>query len=216
MRKIAVILSGCGFKDGAEVTEAVSTFIALGEHQVEYKVYSLNHTFKALNHINDEEQESRNVMTESSRITRGEIESIKDLKADNFDAVIFPGGFGVAKHFCEFASLGHKSKVQSDVKGIIESFHSQSKPIGAFCISPALVSLVLGEQGVAVTIGNDKAVAEEIEKTGAQHITCEVTDYVTDRENKVITSPAYMYDNAKPFEVFTGIQKAIKEIVEMA
>lgn len=216
MKKIAVLLAGCGFKDGAEITEAISTLIALGEHNVEYRCFSLNKDFSAVNHINDDSQDIRNVMIESSRITRGVIESIEDLDSNSFDAIIFPGGFGVAQHFCEFAALGSKASVNPKIKSLIQSFHKQSKPIGAFCIAPALIALVLGDQDAVVTIGNDTAVAEEIEKTGAQHVECQVTDYVTDRENKLITSPAYMYDKAKPFEVFKGIQSAIKEIVEMA
>ena len=216
MRKIAVMLSGCGFKDGAEITEAVSTYIALGELNVEFKSFAINKDFKSVNHITDDEEDTRNVLTESSRITRGDVESLDMLNPNEFDAIIFPGGFGVAKHFCEFAALGSKASVKPEIKTLIEKFHSQSKPIGAFCISPALIALVLGSHNVAVTIGNDQDVAQEIEKTGAQHIECEVTDYITDRENKVITTPAYMYDSAKPFEVFKGIQSAIKEIVEMA
>lgn len=216
MKHIAVVLSGCGFKDGAEITETISSFIALGEHDVHYSTYSLDEDFQAQNHINDEQQETRNILVESSRMTRGKIDSLNNLNPENYDAIIFPGGFGVAKYFCDFASLGHKATVNSNIKKIIVNFHEQSKPIGAFCIAPALMALVLGKHGVALTVGNDPEVAKEIEKTGAQHIECEVTDYVTDRENKMITTPAYMYDSAKPIEVFTGIQKAIKEIVEMA
>lgn len=102
-----------------------------------------------------------------------------------------------------------------EVEKTIKAFYSQSKPIGAICIAPALIARVLGEHGVTVTIGNDKETAQEIGKTGAQHVECAVDDYVTDRERKVITTPAYMYD-AKPNQVFTGVRKAIKELVEMA
>ena len=40
----------------------------------------------------------RNVLVESARIARGNIKSLSGLEASNFDAVIFPGGFGAAKN----------------------------------------------------------------------------------------------------------------------
>ena len=215
MKKIAVVLSGCGFKDGADVTEAVSTLIALSKHSVDYQVFAPNTDFAATNHLTDSRGEPRNVLIESARISRGHSKDLRELKADDFDAVVFPGGFGAALHLCTWAKDGSHCEVDSDAERVIKDFYSQSKPIGAICIAPALIARVLGDKNVSVTIGNDKETSQEITKTGATHIECTVDDYVTDRESKVITTPAYMYD-AKPHQVFTGISKAIKELVEMA
>lgn len=216
MKKVAVVLSGCGFKDGAEITEAVSSLISLSEAGAQYEVYAPNLTFKATNHLTDEEDGDRNVMSEASRISRGEIKNLSELNADNFDGVVFPGGFGAAKVLCTFATEGASCKVLPEAEKAILDFYNQSKPIAALCIAPALVAKVLGDKNVTVTIGNDKDTAAEIEKTGAQHEDCVVTDYVTDRETKVITTPAYMYGEAKPHEIFTGVRAALKEFIEMA
>ncbi|MCB0415427.1 MAG: isoprenoid biosynthesis glyoxalase ElbB [Bdellovibrionales bacterium] len=215
MKKIAVVLSGCGFKDGAEITEAVSTLISLSQHHVEYKVFAPNIEAETLDHVTGETIENRNVLKESARIARGDIKDLQELKSGDFDAVVFPGGFGAAKNLCDFASKGADCKVNLDVERVINDFYNSQKPIGAWCIAPALVARVLGSYNIAVTIGNDKDTALEIEKTGAQHVECTVDDYVTDRENKIITSPAYMYDDT-PYKVFTGINKALSELVEMA
>lgn len=215
MKKIAVVLSGCGFKDGAEITEAVSTLIALSENQVDYQVFAPNSEFTSTNHLSDSTGDTRNVLTESSRISRGDATDITQLNPSEFDAVVFPGGFGAALHLCTWAKDGSNCQVNPDAERVIKEFHSQSKPIGAICIAPALIARVLGDKNVTVTIGNDKETAQEINKTGAQHVDCAVDDYVTDRESKVVTTPAYMFD-AKPNQVFTGISKAIKELVEMA
>lgn len=215
MKKIAIILSGCGFKDGAEITESVSTLIALSEFQTDYTFFAPSMDFTSTDHRDDSSLETRNVLTESARIARGEIHELSKLSADNFDGLVLPGGFGAALHLCDFAKKGSGGSVHEDVKKIILDFYEQSKPIAAFCIAPALVSLVLGSKQVALTIGNDENTAKEIEKTGAKHVSCEVTDYITDRENKIVSSPAYMCD-ANPFEVFTGIRKALKEFCEMA
>ena len=40
----------------------------------------------------------RNVMEESARIARGKVDPLSKLTANDFDAVIFPGGFGAAKN----------------------------------------------------------------------------------------------------------------------
>ena len=216
-KKIAVVLSGCGFKDGAEITEAVSALIALSEAGAEYQIFAPNKTFTATDHLAGKSgtTDERNILTESARIARGQIKDLAFLNVKDFDGVVFPGGYGAATQLCTFGQEGAKGSVLPDVKRVILEFHKESKPICAICIAPALVSLVLGSEGVTVTIGDDTETAAEIEKTGASHEVCAVTDYVTDREHKLITTPAYMYE-AKPFEIFTGVRAAIRELVEMA
>ena len=216
MKKIALVLSGSGFKDGAEITEAVSSIIALSEAGAEVHAFAPDVEFESSNHIDDSSTGSRNVMTEASRITRGSIRPLTELKVGDFEGIVFPGGYGAAKHLCTFATQGANCEVLLSAKNIIEEFHAASKPIAALCIAPALVAKVLGQHGVTVTIGNDKDTAAEIEKTGAQHEDCVVDDYITDRLNKVVTSPAYMYGDAKPHLIYKGIQGAIKEFYEMA
>ena len=214
-KKIAVVLSGCGFKDGSEITEAISTVVTLSELNCDVKIFAPNHEMPATDHLSGEPLAKRNLLSESARIARGEVTDLKKLDANQFDAVVFPGGYGAALNLCTWGKEGSKGSVLPEVQKAVEDFHSQNKPIGAICIAPALIAKILGKHKVTLTIGNDKETASEIEKTGAIHTTCKVDDFITDRENKVISTPAYMYD-AKPFEVFTGIRKALKELVEMA
>lgn len=216
-RKIAVILSGCGNKDGSEITEAVSLIVELSKLGAEMTFFAPDLIFTPVNFITGQKHsEKRNIMEESARITRSQIEDIKKLKADDFDALAFPGGFGAALHLCNWAEKGSKCEVLPAVATAVRDFHKQSKPIGAICIAPTILARVLGDEGVEITIGNDKETAVEIEKTGAQHVECPVDDYVTDRKCKVITTPAYMYGEAKPHQVFKGISGLAKELVEMA
>ncbi len=215
-RKIAVVLSGCGYLDGTEITEAVSSLIALDQCGVHYACFAIEKEVPAVDHISKlEESNMRCTLAEAARIARSEVKTLKDLQETDFDGVLFPGGFGAAKNLSTFAVEGSKGKVDKEVLRILQTFHAASKPIAAFCIAPATVALALGKHGIELTIGNDKETANEIEKTGAQHIDCAVDDFVTDRENKVITSPAYMYETT-PAKVFAGIQKAVREFVEMA
>jgi len=215
MKQIAIVLSGCGFKDGTEITEAISSFISITAHGCSYKVFAPSLEIESVNHINGQSTGKRQLMAEASRISRGEIEDLNKLNPKSFDALLFPGGFGAALHLCDWATKGASCEVLPDVKRCIESFYNDSKPIGAICIAPVIIAKVLGKHGVSVTIGNDKETANEIEKTGAEHIECPVSDFITDRGSKIITTPAYMYD-AKACDVFKGIDGLIAELSEMA
>jgi enhancing lycopene biosynthesis protein 2 len=191
--------------------------IALTEAGAEYLCFAPNMEFAVAAHDGKQtETSTRNVIQEAARIARGKIQDLRELREKDFDAVIFPGGFGAAKNLSSWAVSGANAQVIPDITRVITEFHKASKPIGAICIAPTLVSKVLGSENVNLTIGDDLATAKEIEKTGAHHVKCTVTDYVSDRDHKVLTTPAYMFDSASPFEVFTGIRKMIRELVEMA
>lgn len=216
-KKIAVILSGCGHQDGAEITEAVATLVGLSENGASVTCFAPNVDLKTQNHIERKlDGSTRNVLIEAARIVRGNIHDLKTLSSSDFDGLVIPGGYGAALNLCSWAHEGAKCKVLPEVEKAILSFYSESKPIGAICIAPALIARVLGSKGVTVTIGEDRETAGEIQKTGAHHEICPVEDYVTDREHKVITTPAYMYADARPDQVFRGIQSLTKELVEMA
>ncbi|MFP5520116.1 MAG: isoprenoid biosynthesis glyoxalase ElbB [Bdellovibrionia bacterium] len=218
MKKVAVVLAGCGHQDGAEITETVSLIIALNQAGAQVSFFApadvnfavIDHTTGAIT------SEQRNVLTEAARITRGQIHDLAKLKPQEHDALCFAGGSGVAKNLCNWASAGAKCSVHPDVTKVILEFYEASKPIGAICIAPVLLAKVLGSKRVTVTIGNDPTTAAEISKTGAHHEVCPVDDYITDRETKVVTTPAYMYTDAKPHLIFKGIQGLAHELVEWA
>ncbi len=216
MKKIAVVLSGCGYLDGSEITEAVSLLIALNQAGAETFCFAPNIDVPAMDHKSGQSAEKRNVLQESARIARGKVQDLAELDEKNFDAVAFPGGYGAAKNLSSWATEGAKSQVLPAVEKVILDFYKASKPIGAMCIAPVLLAKVLGNKKVTLTIGNDAATAAELAKTGAVHEECPVDDYITDRETKVVTTPAYMYDDAKPHEVFKGIFGMAHELVEWA
>lgn len=216
MKRFAVVLSGCGHQDGSEITEAVSALIALAEMGAEYEVFAPDMDFPAKNHLSGEVADTRNVRMEAARIARGNCKSLAELDPGNFDGLVLPGGYGAALNLSNWANKGSQCEVHQELKHIIETFHADSKPIAAICIAPAVIAKVLGKKNVALTIGQDAETAAEIERTGASHVKCNVTDFVSDREHKLVTTPAYMYGDAKPSEVFTGIRKAMHELYEMA
>ena len=217
MKKVAVILSGCGFLDGAEITEAISTLIAIGQHGATYNVFAPNKDVAETNHLTQKPTgQKRNVLQEAARIARGDIQPLENLNAQDFDALAFPGGFGAALHLCNFAEKGSGGQIDPQVARVVKEFSDSHKPIAAICIAPAIMALAMGKKGVNVTIGEDAGTASELEKTGAKHQNCAVEKYVVDHSNKVITTPAYMYGTAKPHQIFEGVSGAISELIKMA
>jgi len=212
--KFAVVLSGCGVYDGAEIHEAVLTLLAVDRAGASYQCFAPDVAqMHVVNHLTGQPtDESRNVLVEAARIARGDIKPLSDLKAADFDAVLFPGGFGAAKNLCTFAVAGPDCTVNPDAEAAIKAFHAAGKPIGALCISPALVAKVLGN--VTVTIGSDAATAQAVEKTGATHVTASHGQTVVDAANKVVTTPCYMLD-ATISQIDAGARAVVADILKM-
>jgi len=166
-----------------------------------------------VNHLTGQPMdESRNVLVEAARIARGAIKPLSELRAADFDAVLFPGGFGAAKNLCTFAVAGPDCSVNPDAEAAIKAFHAAGKPIGALCISPALVAKVLGK--VTVTIGSDQGTAQAVEKTGATHVVASHGQTVVDAANKVVTTPCYMLD-ATIGQIDDGARAVVADILKM-
>ncbi len=193
-KKFAVVLSGCGVYDGAEIHEATMTMLSILEEGGVYQCFAPDiPQYHVINHLTGEEMdESRNVLVESARIARGDIKPLSDFKASDYDALIFPGGFGAAKNLSTVAFDGANATVNPEVESAIKQMLAMHKPIGALCISPAVVARVI--QGVEVTIGNDPGTAEAIEKMGSKHVVTTHGQVVHDHKYNVFTTPCYMLD----------------------
>ena len=193
-KKFAVVLSGCGVYDGAEIHEATMTMLAIKEGGADYQCFAPDiPQYHVINHLTGEEMsESRNVLVESARIARGDIKPLTEYNANKFDALIFPGGFGAAKNLSTVAFDGADATVNPQVEEAIKSTLALHKPIGALCISPAVVAKVI--QGVEVTIGNDPDTAGAIEKMGSKHVVSTHGQVVHDHKYNVFTTPCYMLD----------------------
>lgn len=216
MPKIGVVLSGCGVMDGSEIHESVLTLLALAKAGAEAVCMAPNvDQMHVVNHLTGEEtKEKRNVLVESARIARGKIRDMKDVKASEIDALIFPGGYGAAKNLCTFATDGANCKVQPDVARLVKDIYQAKKPIGAICIAPALIAKIFEGAGLQLTIGKDQGTAQALEKMGQRHQTCEVFDIWIDSQHKVVTTPAYMLAQ-NVAQAWDGIEKLVKEVLNL-
>ncbi len=212
-KKFAVVLSGCGVYDGAEIHEATMTMLSIIEEGGVYQCFAPDiPQYHVINHLTGEEMdESRNVLIESARIARGDIKPLSEFKAENYDALIFPGGFGAAKNLSTVAFDGPNAKVNPEVEDAIKQMLAVHKPIGALCISPAVVARVI--QGVEVTIGNDPGTAEAIEKMGSKHVVTTHGQVVHDHKYNVFTTPCYMLD-ATIMDIKEDASVVVKEMMK--
>ncbi|KTC43744.1 isoprenoid biosynthesis protein [Pseudomonas fluorescens ABAC62] len=214
-KKIAVILSGCGVYDGAEIHESVITLLRLDQRGAQVQCFAPDiKQMHVINHLTGEEMpESRNVLVESARIARGEVKSLKEADVEDFDALIVPGGFGAAKNLSDFATQGAECSVNPEVLALAEAFAEAGKPVGLICISPALAAKIYGP-GVTCTIGTCADTAAALDKMGATHQECAVEDIVEDTQRKLVSTPAYMLGK-NISEVASGINKLVDRVLEL-
>ena len=213
-KRFAVILAGCGVLDGAEIHEATLTLLAIAKAGGSYECFAPDkEQLQVINHLTGKTMdEERNVLIESARITRGKIKPLNLYEPEKFDAVIFPGGFGVAKNLCTLDIDGSDCTVDPEVELAVLASVEASIPIGALCIAPALMAKIL--PGADVTIGQDSETIETIEKMGGSHHTTNHAEVIVDEKYKLVTSPCYMLD-AHIMQIAEGTQNVVDELVRL-
>ncbi|MBF0490749.1 MAG: isoprenoid biosynthesis glyoxalase ElbB [Candidatus Omnitrophica bacterium] len=213
--RFAVILAGCGNKDGAEIHESVLTLLAIDQAGCSYQCFAPDVEQKrVLNFLTNEElKEKRNVLIESARIARSNIKPLSQYKVSDFDILVLPGGSGVAYNLYTFALEGSAMTVNKDVEQAVLSTHKARKPIGALCIAPVIIGKLI--PGVELTFGQDEKVNEIFRKMGAKVANTQVVDIIVDQKNRIVTTPCYMLADARISELAVGINKLVKALMEM-
>ena len=216
-KTVGVVLAGSGVYDGSEIHEAVVTLLALDRAKVKIEIMAPDvPQMHVINHLAGQPAAGaiRNVLTEAARIARGSIKDIAQIKAKMLDALIFPGGFGLAKNLCDYAVKGAGCTVNTEVTRLIKEMHSAGKPLGFICIAPVIAAKVLGNLHPVLTIGNDPQTIADIEKMGGRHQLHLVDEIAEDIVNKIISTPAYMLGPSIAY-VSQGIEKLVARILEL-
>lgn len=215
MKKFAVILAGCGRKDGSEINEAITLLLSIEQHHCEYQCFAPDRPqTEVIDHLTDKKvaNAKRNILTEAARLARSRILPVEEYKADDFDGLLFSGGYGVAKNLCDYAYKGAEMEVQPDVARAILETHQAHKPIGGMCIAPVMFAKLIPD--VCITLGNDGTPdADNVQKMGAQHVQTEHGDVCADNDKLVFTTPAYMLD-ATLKDVYDGAFNLVETIVD--
>lgn len=213
--RIAVLLSGCGVFDGAEIHESVLTLLALDRRGARVGCFAPDRAqHHVVDHVSGQEVPGaeRNVLVEAARIARGAIEALDAYRPEDFDALILPGGFGVAKNLCTFAMDGADCRVMPEVAQALRATHDQKRPIGAWCIAPVLLARLFGD--VEVTIGQDAEVAGALTAMGARHAPADHAQVVVDRAARLVTTPCYMLD-ATISQIADGTERGVAAVLDL-
>ncbi|MBR2137274.1 MAG: isoprenoid biosynthesis glyoxalase ElbB [Alphaproteobacteria bacterium] len=212
----AVILSGCGRADGSEIHEAVFALLCIENMGCTYQCFAPNIKQAAvINHLNNQTMpEQRNVLIEAARIARGNILDIQEFNHNEFDGIIFPGGLGAITNWCDFASKGTECTVNTSIRSVIRQCYDHKIVIGAMCIAPVLIALVLADKKIHFTLGAGGATAAKLEQLGAVHEEVGVTDVCIDRQNRICSTPAYMLAT-NMLDVCQGAQNMIGAMCQL-
>ena len=224
--KVGILLSGCGVYDGTEIQESIYALLALEEIGAETLFFAPNvDQLHVVNHLTGEEiNQKRNVLVESARIARGDIEDLANISDTDIDALVIPGGFGTAKNHTNWALHGPESEINTDVKRIINEMVNAKKPIVALCMAPTTVAKALQDSKFSahLTVGTTlesspydiAAISEGILKTGAQPEMKTVKEICVDENLKIITAPCYMM-NASSLVVRENVKTAIEAMSKL-
>ncbi len=218
--KAAVVLSGCGHLDGTEIREGVLSLLVLDQQEVEVKCFAPDiDVTQVMDHKAKEAvKEKRNVLVEAARITRGEIYDLKEAKAEDFDMLVVPGGYGVARNLSNLGENRDAVTVLPEFERLVSEFFITKKPIGAICISPAIIVFILSSRigkeknRIKVTIGDDRE--KLIEKLGGEHIKCDTELSIEDEEHNVFSCSAYIRSDEGTYSVYQGIKHMIDGMVK--
>lgn len=215
MAHVGVVLAGCGYLDGSEIHESTLALLALAKAGASYQgVSPQRDQAKVVNHLDESmPDQTRSMVEESARIVRGNIVSMMDANLEDYDAIIVPGGTGLARNFFNLLEEGENYQVQADVLAFLRAAQEMGKPMGFICIAPMMMPFVY-PQGIQMTIGNDTATAAVAESKGAKHIDCAVDDIVIDSTHKAVSTPAYMLANSIT-EVEVGVSKLVDAVIKM-
>jgi len=224
MKKIAVILAGCGVYDGSEIHETVFTLLEIAKQGATYQCFAPDKDqLHVVNHITGETtEETRNVLVESARIARGEVLALSELKADAYDALIIPGGFGAAKNLNQWAMEGPNGRIDADTRNVIIAFLDAKKPIGALCMGPTVIAKALEETDYVATlsVGTSQenspydiaGIHAGMLSIGAMVEEKSVKELAIDQKLKLVSAPCYMME-ATIAEVHNNVASAVKTVL---
>lgn len=220
--RVGVVLSGCGSEDGSEVNEAILTLywieraggraICMAPDLVQSRI--VDHMARSV----DAQASPRRVMAEAARIARGRLRDIATVQDGELDALIFPGGNGVATVLSSYAEKGVVCEVHPEVTRLLKAMLQRRRPMGFLCVAPILAARVLGPPaGVRITFGSKACEeAKHAAVMGADVRPCPVREILVDQKNRVVSTPAYMVEDARLSDVGFAIERLVRQVITLA
>ena len=220
--RVGVVLSGCGSEDGSEISEAILTLywieraggraVCMAPDVVQPSI------FDHLSHAVEVPASGRRVLAESARIARGRVRDIATVRDTDIDALIFPGGHGVVTVLSSYGEKGVVCEVHPEVTRLLKAMLQRRRPMGFICVAPILAARVLGPAaGVRITFGSKACEeAKHAAVMGADVRPCPVREILVDQKNRVVSTPAYMAEDARLSDVGFSIERLVRQVIALA
>ena len=220
--RVGVVLSGCGAADGSEINEAVLTLYWIERAGGRAVIMAPDaEQGRVVDHVTnavDAKAGPRRALVEAARIARGRVHDIAQVKDTDIDALIFPGGTGVVTVLSTYAEKGVVCDVHPEVSRLLKAMLQRRRPMGFICVAPILAARVLGPAaGVRITFGSKACEeAKHAAIMGADVRPCPLREILVDQKNRVVSTPAFMYDEARLSDVGFTIERLVRQVVAFA
>ena len=188
MLRIGLLLSGCGTLDGSDPTQVVL-----------WRLVAVRRGHLVIPMAPDVEQHDvvgprgpvagtpRRVHDEARRLTAGLIENVDDVRADEIDALVVPGGMGAVKTLCTAAASEPVRCLEGPAR-LTRGLIAGGGAVVAIDEACVWVAHVLGDRA-DVRIASDGRAAVDADIRSAGHLPVAVPDedVVVDDDARTIT-----------------------------
>jgi enhancing lycopene biosynthesis protein 2 len=219
-KRVGVVLSGCGAKDGTEAHEAILALLSIERGGAEAVCLAPDLSqHRVIDHqAGGPGGPDRRVLAESARLAGGPVLDLAAVTLEDLDAIVFPGGNGVTTVLSNYADKGVVCDVHPDVIRLLKGHLSSRRPMGFIGLSPLLAARVLGPAaGARVTLGPRGTIAaKHAAIMGADVRPCPIRDIVADDKARVVSTPGRMYDDARLPDLAVGIDKLVRALLSLA
>ncbi len=198
MRRVGILLAGCGVYDGSEIQEAVLVALALARRGlgVEFLAPDTDQE-DVVDHSTAEAvrgAERRSVLVEAARLARGAIRALASVPTEEIDAVVVPGGLGTVKNLCVRppGRVGG-GPLRPDVESFLSSLAARRAPIAVVGLAETLLARL---EGRPLDPGAMSVPASEV---------------VADEERRTLFTPGFLGTD-DPLAVADGIERLVDRL----
>ena len=201
MIRAGILLSGCGFYDGTEISEAVLAAVSLEKAgaRIVHIAPDIDQ-LHTVDHLSGSEVagDQRRVAAEAARIARGRVKSAADQPPGELGALIIPGGQGVVKNLMSnVARLSAPRTIPPEVRALLADMTQRKAPIGSISLGRALVQTFLEEP------------------LGEEDMQLAASEILVDETRRLAFTPGFLTGTSLA-EVAVGIERMVQAIMRMS
>jgi enhancing lycopene biosynthesis protein 2 len=228
-KRVAVILSGCGHRDGSDVAETMLAFLMLDRAGAKVICAAPDaEQREVVDHLMDAAASAiatptaaatssvpRNARVEAARLAPGEVLPLAALDPNRLEGLFIPSGRGVATLLSDYAEKGALCAVDPDLARVMKALLAAKKPMGFVGLAAVLAARVLGPvAGVRLTLGSKAVVAaKHAAVMGADVRPGAIDDVIADERARVYSTPGLEAEGARLAQVAKAIEKLARALV---